>query len=816
MEQFVQKINGGRKGGKMPDPNSKQLLFFTGRGVTEYLENFNFYARQVNLSDEDRLELFPAYCKQSIRTMIKGMKPTGNRSGSWDAFMDSLKEEFYEEDPEQTEEADKRLTKWVDRLSFAQDGLKFRKQRREFERLLDKAGKTKDTTLYTKDLMIALDPYRRSQIFQRMDKTSRNIHTVPYVEMMTQLSNYMREQSMGEEDEKNDEDSDGDEIGDPTEEESEEERKPRKGRKKAAAPKSKAKVSTTTAVDKLADELALLRLQMNEITMKNPPVVSAAPRVPYSQPYQPTSEAYYPTYPTLQNDVFPNNRSAPRGRGRGGMQRGGRYGDERGSGYNQSAYEIKCYYCGQQGHALFACDTFRRDCESGIVHQNQATNTIHFGSSDQMGSPIANGIFRNFKRSGNIRNVVWSILELYPNSYGAEAMRQAIKKTGEKVSTDVQFTVDHYVPSGPVIPVEPINTPQANEVQVVQTNFMEVRENPVVACDEPASEQLLNEVNAQDDDLVSKQELISLLLNGIKRSRVDTLVDQDTTDTAMGPSTSDQNPLADEAPAPANPEVAKTAYTNGGAFASLVQSATRTALDMKVKVSLQQMAQLNPAVARSLADTFADVAESIENTVHVDFSGKVVKETQETGGLPRKKVRIDDGTFDQLPQAIPVYEQGVSFPMNDLVSALGQLRVVVGNTMGGGLPLAAIIDSGSAANTISEAYAFKAGLAIAPTKAYSRSVHGTEERFRGVVQTNVWIGGHALTMRMYVCATPRGGQDRPLFGMPFFHATRFTFAYGDRGELYGKMVIGRTRIVMPMIADQSILPNELLEDPTKE
>ena len=88
-----------------------------------------------------------------------------------------------------------------------------------------------------------------------------------------------------------------------------------------------------------------------------------------------------------------------------------------------------------------------------------------------------------------------------------------------------------------------------------------------------------------------------------------------------------------------------------------------------------------------------------------------------------------------------------------------------------GAALLTIINSSSVINTISKANTLRVRLTIAPTKAVSRSFYGTLSRFRRTVITNVWISGHALTIRFFVNPTPqRGGEeDRPLFSIPFFH-----------------------------------------------
>jgi hypothetical protein len=822
---LVQGQLNGKRGGKLPEPGSKQLPLFGSKGITDYLETFNFYARQGSLSDPDRLEQFPIFCEKPIRTLVQSMADEAKNKGGWPEFEKAVKREFWAEDPEQTEEATKRIVKWLDRLRFSTNGAKFRQQRREFERLLKKAGDGKGTTRYTKDLMVALRPEIRSVIFQRLGKTRHDVDTVPYEDMMEQLNNYMSEQTMGADDEDDSEiDSDGSATDPPTRRGRDHD-KPREKSSKEVSISILKRAPSNPSIDALASQFAQMQVKLNELAAR-PAIVPGPAHGSYqSQQQLPYDNMAGQQYPMYQQNVQQEYRQPQRGRGRGGMSRGNYYGNGRGQGYNRDdPNDFRCYYCGQLGHALYDCGEFDRDCQNGIVHRDRVTNCIHFGGTHELGLPIPNSIFHHFKESGCIRRVVWSLLELYPNRHGAAAMRRAISETGERVSTDMQFTSSRYTNPGPIVPAEPIGGPatagQQEEV-ALPSNYLMVYDDASFTTRQFQPEDTQLKDTTQDNTTIDN-DMFNILLNGVKRGRVSSLVDDDGTEILASGATPDQNSrsTAEEIVATGLSK-SQNAYENGGTFASLVETTARAAMDSKMKLSLHQVGQLNSMVARHLADTFSDMADSIENTIHVDFSGGVMKEVRGPGPASRKRIKLADVTSDRNPDVVPVNMQqtqtGSSRP-GGLVNALGQLRVIIGNTMLEGAALSVIVDSGSAANTISEANALKAGLAIAPTAAVSRSFHGTLSRFRGTAITNVWIGGHALTMRFFVNPTPQAGgeEDRPLFGMPFFHLTKFTFSYGDHGELFGKMVVGHTRIVMPMIADQGLMFNASIEDSGKD
>ena len=819
----------GKRGGKLPEPGGKQLPLFDSEGVTDYLINFNFYANQSGLTDYDRLEQFPIFCEKPIRTLVQSKAEEAKRGGGWEEFMTALKKEFWAEDPEQTEEPSNRLRKWLVRLRFSTDGSEFRKQRREFERLLTKAGHDYNTTFYSKELMTSLPKEARSAIFFRLGKTRQTADTISYRDLMEQMNNYMDEQGMSKEEE-----SDEDNASDSRDNVREPIRTLVDRDRGYDEPKEKTdpippvsilkRAPGTIDLDELSNQFAQMQVKLNELAAR-PATIGGPSRGidPYSRPaYDYTASLQYPIY---QQDIQQGYIQPPRGRGRGGMARGRPYGNGRGQGYNQGNFgPSRCYYCGQLGHTLYDCHDYNRDCEQGLIHKDPKTGCIHFGENHEMGEPIPNSIFHHFKESGKIRSVVWSLLEMYPNRPGAAAMRRVIKDIGERVDTDIQFTTSRYVNPGRVVPAEPIANPTAALIQsgdVLPTNYLQVYDDLDFASLRAQTPSPFA-VDLVEYEGMDNGEALDTLLNGVKRGRVSSVVDDDGTETTASGATPDQSSRG--APNGAvldGQDKARSTQDERTPFSSLIESTARAAMDSKMRLTLHQVGQLNSMVARQLADTFSDMADSIESTVHVDFSGRVVKETKGSGSVPRKRIKLVDKTSDQTPDIVPVNldEAMAAAPKaGGLVNALGQLKVIVGNTMLEGAALSAIVDSGSAANTISEANALRAGLAIAPTKAVSRSFHGTLSRFRGTVMTNVWIGGHALTMRFFVNPTPqRGGEeDRPLFGMPFFHQTKFTFSYGDQGELFGKLLVGRTRIVMPMIRDQSLLPNELVEGSGKD
>ena len=74
---------------------------FKGDNVTTYLRRYNLLANDCGLQGRDKLNRFMAYCSDEIIAEVEAQE--GYEDGHWETFKLSLKEYYFDRDPQQIE-----------------------------------------------------------------------------------------------------------------------------------------------------------------------------------------------------------------------------------------------------------------------------------------------------------------------------------------------------------------------------------------------------------------------------------------------------------------------------------------------------------------------------------------------------------------------------------------------------------------------------------------------------------------------------------------------------------------------------------------
>ena len=662
------------------------------------------------------------------------------------------------------------------KLQFSSDREEFEGQKRKLETLFKKAGEPRDSCRYTNKVMLAINSDYRGLVYTRLGHTRRTIHTVSYSEVLENLSHLMEDLDRGNRQEPG-------------------EVEPKKvimkknvesdGEKRSQQPTKIEIVKSPETMESLSRQLEKLTLQYNSLVNQQPSVQTRGG--------EGKAGRRGVVYPTFLNQVERDEGAASGGRE---GYRGGGYGRDRGGGNRDVRRIYRCFYCGEKRHTMYDCDVLDEDSRNEIVNIGGRYGSLHYGGAHEMGGPLAPALFRHFKDDGKIRNVIWSQLEKNPGWPGAQAMRTYIENTGDKVETGIQYTTVKEVPNGPIV-----LPPKKEESIVVPTQYLEIVRGPSdaekkIESEDPIDSSLMDVgmlgcVDAKEEvvEVPSIQVFYNSMSDEIGKEKE--RIEQEKRELLLKKNAEAKNKL-----------VAKGNQ-------SVVPRTVRQIESMAVKMTLGDVARLSRPVAKQLAGRFNDIADSVVRTIRIGPKGDVVGEEEGPDERRRKRARNGDGEEvpnDDPPTVIPVLSQKATTA--GLIGALGHLKVIVGDSMAGGLPIEVVVDSGSSANTINENLAHKAQLAITPTTALSRSVHGTEERFLGVVTTTVWIGGHPLVMRFFVTPSLKKGKDKPLFGMPFMYSTKFAFEYKENFDLFGRMIIGDIRLIMPMVFNDNVSNGE--------
>ena len=210
----------------------------------------------------------------------------------------------------------------------------------------------------------------------------------------------------------------------------------------------------------------------------------------------------------------------------------------------------------------------------------------------------------------------------------------------------------------------------------------------------------------------------------------------------------------------------------------LIRKITEKVLNAEVKVSIASLAQLNPQIALMMLAQLRNTAENVTKTVQIEGDKTALSSNaQEVDPTPSTK---PEGSADnswalitqQMPQAyqegpIPVERKplGISDFTPKRVAELGRVTCSVGGDNEENRT-AAVLDTGSQTNTMSFEYAERCNLPIRPTKARSKSYHGSEVAFQGECVTTLWIGGYWIKIHCFVMPPGTAAEDL-LLGLPF-------------------------------------------------
>ena len=823
-----------RRSGRLPDPGSGLLPFFTGEGVSEYLELFEDFAEKERLTGKEKLRQFPVYCLPELRTTVKEKV---SEATSWESFVEVIKEEFWSTDIQQVRDAATRLEAFYQKVMFSENLTRFIGQRRHLEDLMKKAGVPRTTTNLSKHLMGAISQDVRAWVLLRLGKTLREASQEKYDTIIGAITERISCVAYDR--------VDGEELL--TAKDKKIVEAVRTDEPKIEAPKLK----PSAIVKKAASESEEMRIKLDDLTRKFESFSQRLPSQqgavfpsraagmlytfpnPALQVYQNDvqgGEAYdlhanpaqvhmiqnegqlappqmndqylspdqVPVYGnelhpnTVRYDMQPNPVSIPVFRNEMQPNEGSRQGGR--SGMNTS-FNGSCFYCPTGAHSMKECNAAIRDEKAGLIHRTDQ-GLLALGEKGKGGEILPAQLFRTLGGRGQVRSSVWTFCIANPEFPSHKALRALVQTTGERVDVGDRFTTANRNTYGQRLPegIDPFDflLGQKPVVTTVESNFMDLT-HPGIATNETgfiyATPPFAPSRIVQRGEDYEDFDGVEQLFRDVKGT--------------MGTT-----------PAKAKESEGNTKEPPVGVESSdLIRRTVDACAKATIRVSLKEMAEVSPAVGKLLVRTIQDVLDHVDTTILLDKFGNVVKEIVDENEGRRKRARDED----EAPRVnVPPVVQTLSMDIvpAGMTNSLGHMHVVFGNSLNEGIPADVVVDSGSGANTMDADLVKKLGLAITATDTTSRSVHGTEERFLGIVTVKMWVGGYSMAISFFV--TPKySNGPKPLLGMPFLHATKFSFEYEDEYVLYGKLIVGRARLIVPMAAPKHTTRQGVLVHPGK-
>jgi len=790
-------------------PANSQAPSFDGTRATEKLEWFEKATKLMKMNDTIRHEMFQYYCAPNVYPAVAAIAKSVEKSKTpWEDMKRMIKENWEYLDPKQISDPMETLEMWFEQ-TISPDTNSVRGAIQEFETCLLDAGKSNMSTDYTFRFFRHLPSELQRRYLDRANKGHREIRNEPYKNVARVVSNILSELE--------------DKGRGPREEYRSRMTAPtyHRGSPTVALDGSEArdyppslKAPRVGLEDSKIEELcrAVEALEIKLGQVQEPQVQRYNTRLralpdqslpPAKTQLQQLTEAYESYHSTQEQEIGDVREELAMN-----YQSGGR------SGFKRSEGTGVCRYCGGK-HMIAECKDFMDDVGEGICHYDQREAKFYIGkSTETTRRPLAAVLVLKYRATGELRSLVWSYHERYPDSPSNAGIKRQ-KARGVVVTTGTKYlTYSDGAPNDPIRPTSGLAKEKpgpgvplpleegsvvASNLERVSINFARVYEGdrPLISYDSDV-ERHFRQLRTYSHSAENPQEIDVLAQ---KRGLPEIVV--------QTPTGSDQTPptakrTRTKGPEPPLPEPTRMAPTDisaldGEAVNELMDELATKILDTRMAITPQHLFTLNPTFTSALVAKIQNVRDKVATTVYLDDSGKTTKAPKNNKEYKTSAAVLEIGDEGELE----IRGEGLrtNFLKRDgeptRVGALPRLSCSIGPNRGE-FPTKAILDTGSEINSISYAFAERTGVALMDSIATSKSYHGTTVTFRGEVKEKIWVGGHSLYLHFFVMPPDQPCED-VLLGVPFIKDSQMCIEHHpETGSIRANMIFGNTRLVVPV------------------